>query len=187
MILPAVRAPSRAAVALALAASVSPAASRAQEVFAGVYKHAVDTPFSFYTGERGADIELGYRFAPIGALSAVGSPSPYVIGSLNTAGDTSFAGAGIGWRIGVEGPLYLRPGVGLIVHTGPSHRFDLARGQETDLGSRVLFEPELGLGYRLAPRTSLEASWTHISGARLFNSQQNPGIDMWGARVNFRL
>ena len=171
----------------AVLALLVPCAAHAQEVFAGVYKHAVDTPFSLYTGEGGADIELGYRFAPIKALHAIGSPSPYVIGSLNSRGDTSFAGAGISWRIGIAGPVYIRPGAGLIVHTGPSHRFDLTRGQETDLGSRVLFEPEFGLGYQLAPRTSLEASWTHISGARLFNSQQNPGIDMWGARLNVRL
>jgi hypothetical protein len=75
----------------------------------------------------------------------------------------------------------------MIVHTGPSHRYDLVRKQETDLGSRVLFEPELGVGYQLGAKTSLEASWTHISGARLFNGQQNPGIDMWGARLNFHL
>ena len=177
----------RAAALGVLASAALPAAAHAQEVFAGVYKHAVDTPFSLYTGEGGADIELGYRFAPIRALKAVGSPSPYVIASLNTAGDTSFAGAGMSWRFGIAGPVYVRPGLGLIVNTAPRFRYDAARGQETDLGSRVLFEPELGLGYRLAPRTAIEASWTHISGARLFNAQQNPGIDMWGARINLRL
>ena len=176
-----------AAILAALAAAGAPAGAFAQEVFAGVYKHGVDTPFTLYSGERGADLELGFRLAPIAALSVIGSPSPYVIGSLNTAGDTSFAGVGIGWRVGVAGPFYLRPGVGLVVHDGPSYRVDLARHQETDLGSRVLFEPELGLGYRLDRQVSLEASWTHISGARVFNSQQNPGLDMWGARANFRL
>ena len=188
MIVPPRRAPWRAAAALALlGGAMLPSAASAQEVFAGVYKHAVDTPFSFDTGERGADIELGFRFAPIRALHAVGSPSPYVIGSLNTVGDTSFVGAGIGWRVGLAGRLYLRPGVALIVHTGPSYRVDLATGRETDLGSRVLFEPELGLGYQLSPKVSLEASWTHVSHARLFNAHQNPGIDMWGGRVNLRL
>ena len=171
----------------AAAALALPGAASAQEVFGGVYKHGVDTPFTLYAGEGGADIELGYRFAPIRALAVVGSPSPYLIGSLNTRGDTSFAGVGMSWRFGVKGPLYIRPGVGLIAHTGPSYRVDLARGQETDLGSRVLFEPELGIGYQLRPKVSVEASWTHISGARLFNTQQNPGIDMWGARLNYRL
>jgi hypothetical protein len=173
-------------LAAALAALV-PAAASAQEVFAGAYVHGVDTPFTLYTGEDGIDFELGYRFAPIKALSAMGSPSPYVIGSVNTVGDTSFAGAGLDWRFSLKGPLYVRPGVGVVVHDGPGHRVDYARHEETDLGSRVLFEPELGLGYQLGPKFSLEASWVHISQGRLFNAHQNPGIDMWGVRANYRL
>ncbi|MEO6040375.1 MAG: acyloxyacyl hydrolase [Croceibacterium sp.] len=173
-------------VSAALAALAAPSAASAQEVFAGFYAHGVDTPFSLSTGEGGADLELGYRFAPIQALAAIGKPSPYVIGSLNTVGDTSFAGVGISWKIG-KGPLYVRPGAGLIVHDGPSFRVDRASRTETDLGSRVLFEPELALGYRLTDKVALEASWVHISGARLFNADQNPGIDMWGARLNYRL
>ncbi|MEO6152030.1 MAG: acyloxyacyl hydrolase [Croceibacterium sp.] len=178
------------ALPAALAALAIPAAASAQEVFAGVYVHGVDTPFTLVTGEGGIDLELGYRFAPITALSAIGSPSPYVIGSLNSVGDTSFGGVGIGWKftLGKHGsPVYLRPGVGLIVHDGPSHRVDRVRRVETDLGSRVLFEPELGLGYEFTDKLSAEASWTHISHAQLFNSRQNPGIDMWGVRINYKL
>jgi hypothetical protein len=171
----------------AAVAALAPAAACAQEVFAGVYVHGVDTPFTLYTGEDGTDLELGYRFAPLKALHAIGSPSPYVIGSLNTVGDTSFAGVGLDWRFGLKGPLYIRPGVGIVVHDGPGHRVDYTRHEETDLGSRVLFEPELGLGYQLDPKLSFEASWTHISQGRLFNAHQNPGIDMWGVRANYRL
>ncbi len=161
-------------------------AAFAQEVFAGVYAHGVDTPFTIDTGERGVDIQAGYRFAPIDALRAVGGPAPYVIASLNTRGNTSFAGAGLAWTVG-KGPVYLRPGLGFVIHDGPSYRVDRARAMRTDLGSRVLFEPELGLGIRLSPRWSAEASWVHISHARLFNAGQNPGIDMWGLRLNAKL
>ena len=89
-------------------------------------------------------------------------------------------GVGLDWRFSLKGPLYIRPGVGIVVHDGPSYRVDYTRHEETDLGSRVLFEPELGVGYQLDPKLSLEASWTHISQGRLFNWNQNPGIDMWG-------
>ena len=89
-------------------------------------------------------------------------------------------------RFGLAGPLYIRPGAGLIVHTGPGHRYDLVRNQETDLGSRVLFEPELGIGFQLSDRASFDASWVHMSHAQLF-SRQNPGIDNLGVRLNFRL
>lgn len=170
----------------AAAVLFAPAAASAQEVFAGVYKHGVDTPFTFYTGEDGVDLEIGYRTAPISALDAIGHPSLYAIGSLNTVGDTSFGGIGVSWKIG-KGPFYLRPGAGLIVHDGPGYRVDPVRKVETDLGSRVLFEPELGLGYTLNDKVSVEASWTHVSHARLFNANQNPGIDMWGARINYKL
>ena len=104
-------------------------------------------------------------------------------GGLN---DTSFAGAGLSWTIG-NGPVYLRPGIGIVIHDGPELRVDPSDGYRTDLGSRVLFEPEIGLGYRLDPKTSIEAHWMHISQGRIFNREQNPGIDMIGLRVNRRL
>ena len=170
---------------LSLAAAPVPASARGDEVFAGVYAHGVDTPLSFDTGEGGADIELGYRAAPIAALRAIGSPAPYAYVSVNTAGDTDFVAAGLAWKLDL-GPVYVRPGVGLSLNNGPERRTD-STGLRTDLGSRVLFAPELGLGVQLSERASLEASWVHISGARLFNAEQNPGIDMFGLRVNWRL
>src|SRR5207237_8958292 len=134
---------------LTLAAALAPlvpAAAPAQEVFAGAYVHGVDTPFTLYTGEDGTDIELGYRFAPIKALHALGSPSPYLIGSVNTVGDTSFAGIGLDWRFSLKGPLYIRPGVGVVGHDGPRYRVDHARHEATDLGSRALVALAVGTG-----------------------------------------
>lgn len=163
-----------------------PAPAAAQEVFAGLYVHEVDTPLTLHTGEGGADVAIGYRFKRIEALGFIGKPAPYVIGSLNTRGDTSFAGAGVSWTIG-KGPVYFRPALAVVVHDGPNYRVDPATRMRTDLGSRVLFEPELGLGYRLNAKLAVEASWMHISQGRLFNWKQNPGIDMIGARLNWRL
>jgi hypothetical protein len=171
------------AVLAATALSGAPAA--AQDVFAGIYVHGVDTPFTLDTGEGGADIELGFRFARLASLGIVGRPAPYVIVSVNTRGDTSFAGGGLSWKIG-KGPVYVRPGLGLVVQDGPLPRYS-ANGQRTDLGSRVLFEPEVALGTRLSDKVAIEASWTHVSHARLFNWRQNPGIDMMGARLVFAL
>ena len=172
--------------AAALALAALPSAAQAQEAFVGLYAHEVDTPLTLYTGEGGADLALGLRFAPIEALDFVGAPAPYLIGSLNSRGDTSFAGAGLGWQFG-DGPFYVRPAVGVVVHDGPRYRVDTVRGRRTDLGSRVLFEPELGIGYRVDERLAVEASWMHISQARLFDGDQNPGIDMIGVRLNWRL
>ena len=173
--------------ALAAAALALPATASAQEVFGGVYAHAVDTPFTLETTETGSvDIAAGIRFGGIEALSFIGSPEPYVVGSLNTSGDTSFAGVGVAWTIG-KGPVYVRPGIGIVVHDGPEFRVNQATGFRTDLGSRVLFEPEIGVGYRVSERASLEAHWMHISQGQIFDGDQNPGIDMIGMRVNLKL
>jgi hypothetical protein len=158
----------------------------AQEVFAGVYANGVDTPFSLHSGEGAANVAVGYRFPPMQALSAVGRPAPYFIGALNLSGHTSFAGAGLSWTVG-KGSLYVRPAVALVVHNGPDYRLDQTTSRRTELGSRVLFEPEISVGYRLNQRLAVEASWMHISHARLFNSEQNPGLDMIGGRLSVNL
>jgi lipid A 3-O-deacylase len=71
------------------------------------------------------------------------------------------------------------------VHDGKIPRID-AGGRRVDLGSRILFEPEISVGYRVSRRVSAEAAWTHISNAQLF-SKQNPGLDMMGVRLAFAL
>jgi lipid A 3-O-deacylase len=170
----------------ALALSLLAGPVQAQEVFGGVYAHAVDTPFTFDTGEGGVDIQAGVRTDPIERLALIGKPSAHLFGSVNTRGDTSFVAAGLSWKVDL-GPAYLRPGIGLALHDAPSRRVDPVTRLRTDLGSRVLFEPEMALGTQLSERVSIELSWVHISNARLFDSKQNPGIDMMGVRMNLRL
>lgn len=171
------------ALLLALALAAIPGAASAQEIYGGLYAHGVDTPFTFDTREGGIDLQAGIRFDEIDVLADV---QPYVFGSVNLSGDTSFVGAGVSWKAEI-GKLYVRPGAGLVIHDAPSLRVNPETGLRTDLGSRVLFEPELAVGVDLGERWSVEASWVHISNARLFNSQQNPGIDMMGLRVNYRM
>jgi len=171
------------AAAIMLAAAFA-APAHADELYGGVYKHAVDTPFTLDTQEGGADLQLGYRLDPIAPVANI---EPYVFGSVNTAeGGTDFVGVGVGRKFGLGG-VYVRPGVGLVLHDAPGTRVNPATGVRTDLGSRLLFAPEIALGLAVAPRVSVEASWVHISNARLFNSEQNPGIDMIGLRANLKL
>lgn len=167
------------AAALALALAASPA--MAQEVFGGVYAH--DVNWVTRSGiEHGTDFELGVRGARLHALDFIGAPRPQAFVSVNSAGDTHFAAAGLGWQIG--GRVYLRPGIGVAIHTGPSD-FDPAN-RRIYFGSRILFEPELGLGVKLTRRASLEASWVHLSHAQIF-SGQNPGLDTVGLRFSYGL
>lgn len=172
--------------AVALLSGLLATPANAGELLGGVYVHGVDTPFTFETGESGIDILIGVRSEPIEALTIIGKPQAHVFGSLNSERDgTDFVAAGLSWKIG-KGAVYVRPGVGIALHNAPGLRVDPETGIRTDLGSRILFEPEIAIGVRASERVSIEASWVHISNARLFNSQQNPGIDMMGVRLAYR-
>ncbi len=170
------------AAAATLATLSAPA--MADELYGGVYKHGVDTPFTFDTQEGGVDLQVGYRLDPVLPLARI---EPYVFGSLNSQkGGTDFVGVGVSRKFNL-GAAYVRPGLGLVLHNAPETRVNPTTGIRTDLGSRVLFEPEIAVGVNVGPRLSVEASWVHISNAQLFDSEQNPGIDMIGVRANLRL
>ena len=164
----------------ALAAVTLTAPAHAGEVFGGLYVHDVDTPLTKSGIEQGADVQLGYRGGRIGRTPL----QPYIFGALNTAGDTSYAAAGISARFGKR--LFVRPGVGIAIHNGSARKFQDLSNDKIDFGSRVLFEPELGIGFDVNRRLSIEASWVHMSHAQLFG-RQNPGIDNLGARLTLRL
>ena len=169
-------------VLLSAVALVAGMAAPAQdgELFGGVYKHAVDTPLSLGGGlEQGFDLQLGYRG---GSLTPGFRLQPYVFGALNTAGDTSYAAAGLAAKFGDR--IYIRPGVGLAIHNGSAGKY--FREDRIAFGSRILFEPELGIGARLTDRLTAEASWVHMSHAQLFG-HENPGIDNIGVRLNLGL
>jgi hypothetical protein len=168
-----------AAAAAAFALAATPAG--ASEIFAGLYAHDVKTGLTKSGIEEGVDLELGWRGEKLGFLRALGAPRPHAFVSLNSEGNTHFASAGISWKIGRT--IYVRPGVGLAVHTGPG---SVVPGDDRiDFGSRILFAPEIGLGANLSEKVSVEASWVHLSHAQLFGGQ-NPGIDTIGVRLNYR-
>ena len=156
------------------------APAQAGELFGGVYVHDVDTPLTQSGIENGADIQLGYRGGRIGRTPL----QPYVFGALNTAGDTSYAAVGLSAKFGKQ--VYLRPGLGIAIHNGSTKKFQDLSNDQIDFGSRILFEPEIGLGVQLSDRASIEASWVHMSHAQLFG-HQNPGIDNFGVRLNLAL
>jgi lipid A 3-O-deacylase len=169
----------KALLAASAAFALVSAPARADEIFGGVYAH--DVNWVTASGiEHGTDFELGWRGERLRFLDFVGAPRPHAFVSVNSAGGTDFAAAGVSWQLGDR--FYLRPGVGVAVHTGPDG-YD-PTNRRIWFGSRVLFEPELGVGVKLNRRTSVEASWVHLSHAQLF-SGQNPGLDTVGVRFNY--
>ena len=163
--------------ALAMLAS---APAQAGELFGGLYVHDVKLPTDKSGVEGGMDLMLGYRGGGIAHTPL----QPYVFGALNTAGRTDYAGVGLSAKFGRS--IYIRPGLGLAIHTGSTENFQDLRNHEIDFGSRVLFEPELAVGTQINGRVSIEASWVHMSHAQLFG-RQNPGIDNLGVRLNLGL
>jgi len=157
-----------------------PTPSAASEVFGGIYAHDVKTPLDKSGVESGADIQLGWRGGNIGLTPL----QPYIFGAVNTAGDTNYAAVGLSAKFG--GQVYVRPGLGIAVHTGSTKDFQDSTNDKIEFGSRILFEPEIGVGARLNDRLSVEASWVHMSHAQLFG-RQNPGIDNLGVRLNLKL
>ena len=156
--------------------SLAAVPAHAGEIFGGLYVHDIDSPLTASGLEGGADVQIGWRGGRIGRTPL----QPYAFAAINTAGNTNYGAFGISAKFGEK--LYIRPGLGLAVHTGSAGNFQ--RTDKIAFGSRILFAPELGIGTQVNDRLSVEASWVHMSHGQLFG-RQNPGIDNVGVRVNF--
>jgi hypothetical protein len=161
-----------------------PVAARAGEVFGGVYSNRVDLGIAVCCAESGADIEAGYRTAPLQSLSRWGDFRLYGFGSVNTSGGDDFLSGGFAWRLHLSPRVYAQAGIGGAVQDGPATQHP-APGGRLDLGSRFLFEPEATLGVNLSPRWAVELSYLHLSHGYLAGSN-NPGLDDLGLRVIYR-
>lgn len=171
--------PSTIGVAAALVLAF-PAPCAAAELFGGLYVHDVKTPLDESGLESGVDFSVGFRGGRLFGTVL----QPYVFGALNSAGNTDYAAAGVSARLGLGHGWYVRPGIGVAIHDGSAGKF--FRSDRIAFGSRVLFEPELGIGARINRRVSVEASWVHMSHAQL-EGRENPGIDNLGMRLNLAL
>ena len=165
-------------VAFVFAAFALASPATAGELFGGLYVHDVKLPTDKSGIESGMDVQLGYRGGAIGHTPL----QPYVFGALNTAGATSYAAIGLSAKFGHS--IYIRPGLGIAIHNGSADKF--YRADKIAFGSRILFEPEIGVGAKLSDRLSVEASWVHMSHAQLFG-RENPGIDNLGVRLTLGL
>jgi lipid A 3-O-deacylase len=195
-----------AAAACAVVAVAAPAL--AGEAFVGVYKHDVtfigDAVGLGAAGrEDGVDVHLGYRTDRIQGLRWLGKPQVHAMVSINSKNTSNFVAAGFDWRIelGQPGGFYLRPGMGLAYTDGKAglppanapNISDAERARRTylyyhriDFGSKVLFEPELALGYDFNDRWAGELSYTHLSNGQIFHQGKNQGLDDAGVRLVYK-
>lgn len=167
-------------ISAALMFASASSAAQAAELFGGLHVHDVKTPLDESGIEDGVDLSLGYRGGPLFGTFL----HPYVFAAVNSAGTTSYAAAGVSARVGLGKGWYFRPGLGVAIHTGSAGKY--YRTDKIAFGSRVLFEPEIGIGTAVSDRVSVEASWVHMSHAQLAG-RENPGVDNLGVRVNLKL
>jgi lipid A 3-O-deacylase len=156
-----------------------PSPARAGELFGGVYVHDIDSPLTKSGIEEGVDVQLGYRWDRIGRTPL----QPYLFGALNTSGETHYAVAGLSAKFGKR--FYIRPGLGIAIHSGDNQDFEDPFDDDVEFGTSVLFAPEVGIGFSINERASVEASLVHLSHAQIFGGQ-NPGIDNVGIRFNWK-
>ncbi len=167
------------ALSVFLGALFIPSAAQADEIFGGLYVHDVDTPFTIAGVEDGMDVQLGWRGEPMTKLRL----QQYLYVAVNTAGDTHYAAFGFSRKFGDK--VFIRPGLGIAVHTGSTKNFQDESNDRLELGSAILFAPELGIGTRINDRMTIEASWLHMSHGLLFG-KQNPGMDNFGVRLSLK-
>jgi hypothetical protein len=172
----------RGLVAAALIGSAAPALAHAQEAWIGLFAPDAHVGIADCCFERGADVQAGLRSGPLASVPSFGELRAYALGSANTSGGVPFAAVGAAWRwpIGATG-VYVQPGLGGAVQFGSDAGRQL-RPDRLYLGSRLLFEPELAVGWRGAGRWAVEAAYVHLSHAQLAG-RQNPGLDDVGLRV----
>ncbi len=120
------------------------------------------------------------------------TPQPYINGTLNLEGETSYGGAGLLWRQTFGEKTYGDFSFGLVAHTGNTNsdiddelsllEFLEVTSSEISFGSRILFRQQLTLGYRVSDKWSLEIFGEHLSNGQILSSI-NEGVDILGLKA----
>lgn len=144
--------------------------------------------------EDGPNVELQVSFDSPSFLSWAGSPQPYVMASVNVAGETSFGGVGLEWRWDFAEGWALEPGVGYVIHNGEINN-PYANGtpeaqeffeQHILFGSEDLFRTSLGLTRDFEGPLEAQLFFSHLSHGQILGSGRNQGVDQLGVRVGYQ-
>lgn len=144
--------------------------------------------------EDGPNVEFQVSFDSPEFLNWALSPQPYVMASVNTAGDTSFGGFGLEWRWDFAPGWALEPGLGYVVHDGelenpyPNGSPEAAEfaEQHVQFGSRDLFRTSLALTRDLPGPWEVQLQYEHLSHGQILGEGRNQGIDEIGVRIGYR-
>lgn len=184
------------ALSLAFAPALAAQAGPVEEVRLGVVAHNVCIANCDNANkEDGPNINGEIVFASPDFLNILWSPNPYVMGSVNTAGDTSFGGFGLQWDLEFANGWAIEPGVGYVIHDGEltfpypqgDPRNDPISETTVFFGSRDLFRTSLSLNKDLGEKWGVQLMYEHLSHGQILGSGRNQGLDNVGLRVRYRL
>lgn len=193
----------------------SPLAASAQisEVRAGLAEHDIRVIGNIAPRETSVAINAEIIFDEPEFLKWALSPQPYIGGTVNVGGGTSYGGAGLLWRQNLGDRFYGDFAFGLVAHDGTNQSripddlrlaiqgldrnspiplevrsalsdYFLTRSKTIEYGSRVLFRQQLTLGYRIDSQWAAEGFFEHISHGQILSDGPNDGSDAAGFRVN---
>ena len=171
-----------------------PAQGQISEVRGALMAHNIETNVSKNAGkEDGPDVQVEVLWNSPDWLKFAFSPRPGVVASLNTQGETSFAGVGLDWTFPVSKNITIDPYLGYVIHNGdpldnPYAPADSARrakfnAEELALGSRDLFRLGFAVGYRHSETWTSYLVYEHLSHGHILGGSKNQGIDNVGIRL----
>ncbi|MGD9816974.1 MAG: acyloxyacyl hydrolase [Hyphomonadaceae bacterium] len=184
-----------AASALAALGFAAPAHAEIEELRFGVVGNIRSDHGDIVEGkEEGANVEIEIVSNSPDFLNLIGSPRPYVMGSINSGDGVSFGGVGVLWRWEFADGWAFEPGFGYIIHDGEIDN-PFAPGSpaaiafEADhqlLGSRDLFRTSFALEREFGSRAAMQLYWEHMSHGQILDTGRNQGLDYVGLRVLYR-
>jgi len=168
-----------AACVSATATAVAAPADVVSEMRFGLLRH--DAGIFGNHKEPGLDVNGELLFIAPDLFEAIGAPRPQLGVTVNTAGQTSQAYAGLAWTWDFAPSFFAEASLGAAIHDGNLDKSDPARKA---LGSRVEFRESVSLGWRIDDAVSLSLFLDHISNAGL--ARYNGGMDGIGIRIGYR-
>ena len=149
---------------------------------------------SLEDGREGDSVQAELVFSSPELLGIIGSPRPYLVGSLNTEGKTSFFGGGVLWRWNWGRHWAFEPGFGYIVHNGevdnpfPDGTVEAAQFQSEHqlLGSQDLFRVTFALERSFGEHSALQLYYEHASHGQILDRGRNQGLNNIGLRYVWR-
>lgn len=108
-------------------------------------------------------------------------PRIHIGTTINTAGDTSQAYAGLTWNYDFTAKIFIEGSVGAAFHSGKTGR--LFPPDRLSLGCSPLIRGSGSLGYRISDNWTVMATVEHISNANTCHANQ--GLTNYGVRVGY--